>query len=110
MAKTIKLKHEGKTYTLEFTRATVEDMERDGFTRSDLVNKPMLTIPYVFACAFAANHPDLKREDIDHIWEKLKAKDGIFNRLAEMYAEPYEALMHEPEDGEKGNASWEASW
>jgi hypothetical protein len=49
MAKQITFEFEGKNYTLEFTRKSIETMERQGFVIGDIVDKPMLTLPALFA-------------------------------------------------------------
>lgn len=51
----------------------------------------------------------VKREVIDTIFAKLPKKEELLVKLAEMYNEPLESLMGEPEDTE-GNLTWGASW
>ena len=109
MAKTITIKYEGTEYTLGFTRKSVETMERQGFAVSDIGNKPMSTLPTLFAGAFLAHHRFVKKEVIDSIFDKLTNKQEFIQKLAEMYSEPLEALMDEPEESE-GNLTWGASW
>jgi hypothetical protein len=84
-------------------------MERQGFVASEITEKPMLTLPALFAGAFLAHHRYLKREIIDEIFEKFTNKQELIGKLAEMYNEPIEALFEEPKESE-GNVSWEASW
>lgn len=109
MAKTITFNFEGKEYTLEFTRSTIKTMERQGFVISDIATKPMTTLPVLFAGAFLAHHRFIKQEVIEKIFAKLTDKDLLVEKLAEMYNEPIEAMMEEPEEDE-GNLSWGASW
>jgi len=109
MAKTITINFEGSEYTLEFTRKSIETMERQGFVASDIQDKPMSTLPVLFAGAFLAHHRYVKASVIDAIFEKLTNKAEFLGKLAEMYNEPLEAMMDEPEESE-GNASWGASW
>lgn len=109
MARTITIKHEGTEYTLEFTRKSIETMERQGFVMSDIKSKPMSTLPALFAGAFLAHHRFLKRDVIDEIFKRLPNKEDFLEKLAEMYVEPLEALMDDPEEPE-GNSTWEASW
>lgn len=109
MAKTITIKYEGTEYTLEFTRRSIEAMERQGFVIGDIKTKPMTTLPTLFAGAFLAHHRFIKRDVVDAIFEKLSNKEKFLEKLAEMYAEPLEALMDEPEESE-GNLTWGASW
>ncbi len=111
MAKQLNFEYEGKEYTLEFTRESIKQMEREGFVASDVVNKPMNTLPKLFSGAFKAHHRfDTKQKKIDEIFELFKNKQALVEKLAEMYSEPMETLMDdEAIDG--GNAiAWEANF
>jgi len=70
MAKQIIFEFEGKEYVLEFTRKSIETMERQGFVASDIVDKPMTTLPALFAGAFLAHHRYVKKELVDEIYSK----------------------------------------
>lgn len=109
MAKQIIFEFEGKEYVLEFTRKSIEIMERQGFVASDITEKPMLTLPALFAGSFLAHHRYVKREVVDKIFNKLTNKQELISKLAEMYNEPIMALMEEPEEA-AGNVKWEASF
>lgn len=109
MSKQLNFTFEGKDYTLEFTRRTVAEMERKGFIASDITEKPMTTLPALFAGAFLANHRFVKQEVIETIFSKLTKKEDLIGKLAEMYNEPIMALVEEPED-DKGNVDWAATW
>ena len=101
----------GVTYTLEYTRKTVEIMERQGFVADDVVKKPMTLLPTLFAGAFLAHHRFVKRDVIDNLYARLTHKDELISHLAEMYNDPLVTLLEDPEqeDGE-GNLSWKAGW
>lgn len=109
MAKKLNFEYNGKEYTLEYTRQTVREMERDGFKANDLIEKPMLTLPKLFAGAFKAHHKwGTKPADIEAIYNALSNKDALLEKLAEMYNEPMEAMLDEPDEG---NAiAWEANF
>ena len=109
MAKQLKFTYNDKEYTLEFTRRTVTQMEKQGFIAAEVENKPMSTLLALFAGAFLAHHRFEKKETIDAIFEKLTNKEELIGKLAEMYNEPIIALVEEPEENE-GNVSWTASW
>lgn len=109
MAKQIKIPYEGTEYTLEFTRRSVETLERKGFKISEVSEKPMTSLPTLFAGAFLAHHRFVKPEIIDSIFSKLKNKDELIGKLAEMYNEPIISMFDEPEEDE-GNLDWGASW
>lgn len=109
MAKQLKFEHEGKQYTLEFTRRTVSEMERSGFVIMEVENKPMSSIYTLFEGAFLAHHRYEKKEKIDTIFSKITNKDALVGKLVEMYNEPLMALIGEPEECE-GNVNWTASF
>ena len=109
MSKQLSFNYDGKDYTLEFTRKSVEQMERQGFRASDLESKPMTVLPALFAGAFIAHHRFIKQEVINEIFGKMTNKGELISKLAEMYNEPILALVDEPEENE-GNLDWTASW
>jgi hypothetical protein len=109
MAKQLIFNFEDKEYTLEFNRRTVAQMEKNGFIASEITEKPMSTLPALFAGAFLANHKFVKQDVIDKIYSKLTKKEDLIGKLAEMYNEPIMALVEEPED-DKGNVNWTATW
>lgn len=109
MAKQLRFTYQGKDYCLEYTRKSVETMERNGFVASDIESKPMVTLPALFAGAFLANHRFVKQDVIDAIFAKMTNKGELIGRLAEMYNEPIMTLVDEPEETE-GNLDWTASW
>lgn len=109
MAKQLHFTYDGKDYTLEFTRRTVAEMEKKGFIASDITDKPMTTLPALFAGAFLAHHRFVKEDIINDIYSKLTKKEDLISKLAEMYNEPILALVEEPEKAE-GNLDWTATW
>lgn len=109
MAKQLTFTYDGKDYTLEFTRRTVAEMEKKGFIASDITDKPMTTLPALFAGAFLAHHRFVKEDIINDIYSKLTKKEDFIGKLAEMYNEPILALVEEPEKAE-GNLDWTATW
>lgn len=109
MSKQLKFVFEDKEFCLEYTRRSVEQMERNGFVASDVRDKPMTTLPALFAGAFLANHRFTKQEVIDRIYARMGNKQELIGNLAEMYNEPIMALVDEPETSE-GNVDWTASW
>lgn len=109
MAKQLIFTYEDKEYTLEYTRRTVAEMEKKGFVASDITDKPMTTLPALFAGAFLAHHRFVKEDVINTIYNKLTKKEELIGALAEMYNEPIMALVEEPEE-DKGNVNWTATW
>lgn len=109
MAKQLVFNFEDKEYILEYTRRTVAEMEKKGFVASDITDKPMTTLPALFAGAFLAHHRFVKEDVINNIYTKLTKKDELIGKLAEMYNEPIMALVEEPDEDE-GNVNWTATW
>lgn len=110
MAKQINLEYNGKKYCLEYTRESVKQMEREGFVANEIITKPMLTLPKLFAGAFKAHHKyDAKQKVIDEIFDALANKGALLEKLAEMYNEPMETLLDDCGD-EKNAIAWDASF
>ena len=109
MSKQLKFNYDGTEYTLEFTRRTVEQMEREGFVAEDVKTKPMTMLPTLFAGAFKAHHRFTQPAVINEIFSKMTNKSELIGKLAEMYNEPIMTLIDEPEEAE-GNLDWTASW
>ena len=111
MGKNLTFEYNNKEYTLEYTRESVKQMEREGFIAGDILEKPMLTLPKLFAGAFKAHHRfDAKQKDIDKIFELFKNKQALVEKLAEMYAEPMETLMDDDNIDEGNAIAWEANF
>ncbi|MBQ8766534.1 MAG: DUF5055 domain-containing protein [Clostridia bacterium] len=110
MAKQINFEYKGKEYCLEYTRETVKQMEREGFVAGDILSKPMLSLPKLFAGAFKAHHRfDTKQKVIEEIFDTLTNKGALVEKLAEMYSEPIETLMDDCGD-EKNATMWDATF
>lgn len=101
MGKNITFDYNGKTYTLEYNRRSIMKMEQNGFDIDYASSKPMSTIPVLFEGAFLMHHPYAKKEVIDEIFDLFTDKQGLFEALVEMYAEPLQALV---EDSTSKNA------
>ena len=111
MGKQINFEYNKKEYTLEYTRETIKQMEREGFIAGDILTKPMSTLPKLFAGAFKAHHRfDTKQKMIDEIFELFTNKQALIEKLAEMYAEPMETLMDNESIAEGNAIVWDASF
>lgn len=108
-AKTLSFTYEGKMYTLEFDRKRVRALEQRGFNINELDVKPITLLPMLFWGAFQKNHKGITRDTTDAILEKMKNRDSLFDKLAEMYVAPVNSLFDEPDESE-GNVSWDTSW
>lgn len=109
MSKQLNFTYDGKDYCLEYTRRSIETMERNGFKASDLQDMPMTVLPALFAGAFLANHRYVKQDVIRAIYDKMTNRAELIGKLIEMYNEPLTALIDEPEEN-AGNVNWTASW
>ena len=109
MSKQLNFEYKGIQYTLEYTRRTVEQMEREGFVAEDIQTKPMTMLPTLFAGAFKAHHRYVKTEVINEIFSKMTNKGDLIGKLAEMYNEPLMALIDEPAESSE-NLTWTQSW
>lgn len=94
----------GNKYKLEFTKKSIIRMENAGFTLEDIEKAPVKQITLLVQGAFMANHPHVKEETIEKIYDSLKDKNKFLEKLAEMYNEHAEKLV------EEGNADWVANW
>lgn len=110
MKKVINLKNGEKEYTLEFTRRTVQKMEKQGFKISEISDMPATYIPMLFQGAFMANHPFVKEDEVEELYALIPDKATFVGKLSEMYIEPIEALMAETEPVEGKNVTWGADW
>lgn len=110
MNKVLSLEYEGKTYTLEFDRKTVVQLEAEGFVPSECGDKPMTMIPMLVHGAFRKHHKDVKRVLSDEIFKTIPQKEKFVEMLVEMYIQPIESLMDEPSEEETKNVTWKAQW
>jgi len=110
MSKSIEFTYEGKDIKLEYTKRTVKQMEERGFSISDINDKPMSMVLDLFAGAFLANHRNYKREKVEEIYAHMPNKEKLIEKLAEMYNEPLEGLMDEPDEDDGKKVNWMTSW
>jgi hypothetical protein len=109
MAKQIKMTYNGKEFTLEYNRYSVQLLEKAGIALSDIDRKPMTVLPLLFQGAFIMHHQNTPQSVIDKIFENCENKQKLLQALIVMYQEPVNTLLAEPESDE-GNAKWTADW
>ena len=107
MGKSIGFEYNDKPYCLEFTRASVVFMEKQGFQIAEVVTKPMNTIPKLFRGAFMAHHPNVSNEEVEEIYDSLSNRGDLCLLLAEMYNDTVESLLG---DSPEGKTEWTKSW
>lgn len=103
----IKFSYNRKEYTLRFSRTSVMRMEQSGFDITQLEGRPYSAMITLFRGAFIAEHPDTKSKVIDQIWDNMPNKDDLINALIDLYQEPFNALMEEPDEAKK--VSWKVT-
>lgn len=108
MSKQITFKFDGMEYTLEYSRATAQQVEKAGFSLEQLQVQPNIQIPLLIQGAFLAHHKRIKEETLNTIVKRLAGKEELIAKLVEMYADTTQTLFDDP--GEEGNVQWEANW
>lgn len=112
---TINVTYKGREYTLEYNRATVRQMEQNGFSLDKLGEQPVTMIPMMVRGAFMKNHrfvqPDLIDEIYAHITNKVGNGDenGFIHALGEMYAETVSELVDDAQVDEGNVAVWKVT-
>lgn len=107
----ISFDYNGKHYCLEYTRATVQMMERAGFCPNDIDQKPALRLEQMWAGAFLKNHRNVSDRVISELLDKMGDRKKLFSILQDMISETYNALVedNDTDEGDQGNVvSWTA--
>ena len=110
MAKQITVDFEDNTYTLEFTRKSVERLEQQGFNVSELESRPVTMLYMLFDGAFFAHHASIKREKRELIFDSLEDRGELLSALTEMLLETYETLAEGSDDREGKSAKMTKNW
>lgn len=105
MGKTLNFTHNGKDYTLEFTRMSVIATEKMGFRIAGVYETPVSSLSYLWHGAFLAHHPDVSFAEREALLEKIsqKKKDAkqdddkasLLDALLDLYTAPIESLTDE---------------
>ena len=105
MAKTINFTIDGKAYTLEFTRNTVIDTERMGFSLNKIGDQPVGMTEILWKGAFLAHHDTLTIGEVEALYDKIK-KVGLLDALIDLYRAPIESLFEEDKENSKNVVEW----
>lgn len=86
----------GKKYTLDFDRAVVKRIEKNGFALADCERFPSL-YEDLFYYSFLKNHErEITRKRADEWLESIggvvDAPDGLFPRLVDLYLQSFKSL------------------
>lgn len=103
----IVIKKNENEYILEYNRQSIQQMEKIGFSINEIENKPMLMFPLLFRGAFIKNHSFVKEKEINEIYDKIKRKTELHEKLMEMISECYKELVDDNAEDKEGNVDWE---
>ena len=106
-ANQINFDYDGKHYCLEYTRDSVRQMEAAGFTIKDIDSKPATRVEQLWKGAFLANHRRVSNTIVMELYGKMKDKDALLKKLAEMYNATLDYLLNDEDD--EGNVEWTAT-
>lgn len=103
---------DGKQYVLTFNRKTAAMFGDMGYRVGDITNdgKAFTAVPVFVWCALKANHPTIRKDKAEEVWDalSLKSKSKVLDALVDMYAATYTELMgSENDEDDEGNASVE---
>lgn len=110
MSKSIVINWNGTDYTMEFNRNAVVALEAIGFNLNEIISKPNTMIPLLVQGAFYMHHPNMKQDTAMAIFADQKDKMDLIGALREMYVEPTNNLLDEPEEDKAKNSTWVKSW
>jgi len=102
---------EGNSYTLQFNRKTVLQMQRNGFVLD--LDRLYMCARDLISGAFKMHHPWLKWEQIEEIWKHQGSKRGeLLGYLANMFSTPALDLMGDgtEDEAEPENPTFEIVW
>lgn len=103
--------NDGNKYTLTFNRKTAAMYGDMGYEASDLSGAKSFAATLAFVwCAFKANHPSIKRDKVEAIWDRIpkKSKRSVMDALVEMYVDTYTSLIGDPDandEDDEGNSA-----
>jgi len=105
----INFEYEGKSYCLEYTPDTVKQMEASGFNVNDMGDKPATRIEQLWAGAFLEHHKRTSSYVIREMYKRMKDKDKLLQKLAEMYNNALRYLLPDADEDDEGNVEWTAT-
>lgn len=109
--KKVTITADGNKYTLAFNRKTAAMYGDMGYEVSDLKGSKAFAASLAFVwCAFKANHPSIKKDKVEAIWDSisLKSKNDVMNALIEMYVDTYINLIGDQnavDNDDEGNSA-----
>ena len=97
----------GEEIIIEFNRAVVLRMEREGFSgeaiSEGIRNTPLSALTDLFYYGMLMHQPNTtKDEAVDFFFDNVGADEGILDRLARLFTKPYEDMM----TAQRKNSLW----
>ena len=94
----IENKEAGKTYTVEFNRATIVKMDRLGIISDEFLanstRSPLTTASILFYWGLQMHHPEITQEESDEIlFDGLGLGNDVLERLSELFMAPYTSII-----------------
>lgn len=87
--------YNGTHYELGFSRRTARDMEQAGFNIYELETKPLTRIPQLWDGAFLLNHRKTTKELRNEIYNRIRDKQTLIEKLGECYLDAVATLVDE---------------
>lgn len=115
MSTKITISYKNEDYILEYTRATAQQIEGQGFVLDEIGSKPATMIPLLVYGAFIRHNPGIKRKLVDEIYKNLIGKvakddeESFIMVLADMYAETVSTLAEDGSVDEGNVATWKVN-
>lgn len=105
----IKLDFDGKTYELTYTRESVRQMERQGFSFMEFTQgeKPATYSLQLFEGAFIAKERKTSRKVISNIYDHLDGKSDLLVALSELYNDTLATMVDTAAEDDGKKVTWE---
>lgn len=101
----INITYKDVPYVLEYNRYAIKAMEAAGFVLEDFRKSPMTSVDLAFQGLFVKNHKNTKESVITEIYNALKDKEKLIEKMLEMIGETYNSLL----DDSSGNLTWDVA-
>ena len=102
----IKFTYKDVPYVLEYDRDSIRIMEQHGFVIEDFAKKPMSSLDIAFKGLFIKNHRRTNDKLVEEIYDNLKNKEALMEKILVMIDETYNTLFDEEKE-DTGNIEWD---
>lgn len=104
----IKFTYKDVPYVLEYDRDSIRIMEQHGFVIEDFAKKPMSSLDIAFKGLFIKNHRRTNDKLVEEIYDNLKNKEALMEKILVMIDETYNTLFDEEKE-DTGNIEWDVA-